>query len=166
MADWTANSNFGAYGRREPVVRVAREQAPRAEGPRAERFGPFMPEESVEPVRPASAALAEYNAAQDGPLAKARVAVWAAGGIVSLALVAGVGVWGYKLVLREVMGLPVVVAMDGPMRVRPADPEGEVVPQQGLAVDLVGNLHRGQTGPVRRPAPVADADEPLRRLGA
>ncbi|WP_051520924.1 hypothetical protein, partial [Rubellimicrobium mesophilum] len=136
MADWTANSNFGGMGRREPVVRAAREAAPRAEGPRAERFGPFHPEDA-QPPRAASAALAEYNAAQDGPLAKARVAVWAAGGLVSLALVAGVGIWGYKLVWREVMGLPVVVAEEGPMRVLPADPEGEVVPQQGLAVNAI-----------------------------
>jgi hypothetical protein len=136
MADWTANSNFGAFGRREPVVRASREAAPRAEGPRAERFGPFQPEE-VAPPRAASAALAEYNAAQDGPLAKARIAVWAGGGIVSLALIAGIGVWGYKLVLREVMGLPVVIAEEGPMRLLPADPEGEVVPQQGLAVNAI-----------------------------
>jgi hypothetical protein len=35
------------------------------------------------------------------------------------------------------MGLPVVAAEEGPMRVRPADPEGEVVPQQGLAVNAI-----------------------------
>jgi hypothetical protein len=83
------------------------------------------------------AALAQYNAAQGGPLAKARLAVWAGGGLLSVALVAGVGVWGYKLVLREVLGLPVIEAQDGPMRVLPADPGGQVVPSQGLAVNAV-----------------------------
>jgi len=137
MADWTANSDFGAMGRREPVVRAARDFAPpRTEAPRAERFAAPRPEE-IEIPRSASAALAEYNAAQDGPLAKARLAVWVGGGVVSLALIAVTGVWGYKLVLREVMGLPVVVAESGPMRVAPADPEGEVVPQQGLAVNAI-----------------------------
>jgi hypothetical protein len=137
MADWTANSDFGALGaRREPVVRATREAAaPRADGPRAERLAASRPLE--EAPRGASAALAEYNAAQDGPLAKARLAVWVGGGAVSLALIAGIGVWGYKLVLREVMGLPVVVAEEGPMRVLPADPGGETVPQQGLAVNAI-----------------------------
>ncbi|HVG49702.1 MAG TPA: SPOR domain-containing protein [Rubellimicrobium sp.] len=137
MADWTANSNFGAFGRREPVVRAVREhEPPRTEVPRAERFAAQRPEE-IEVPRSASAALADYNAAQDSPLAKARLAVWVGGGVVSLALIAVTGVWGYKLVLREVMGLPVVVAEPGPMRLAPADPEGEVVPQQGLAVNAI-----------------------------
>ncbi|WP_210527570.1 SPOR domain-containing protein [Rubellimicrobium arenae] len=134
MADWTANSSFGALSAtREP--RMSRESAARATGPRGERFGPHRPGE--EPRASAHAALAEYNAGAGGPLAKARLAVWAGGGILSLALVAGIGVWGYKLVLREVLGLPVVAAEEGPMRVVPADPGGEVMPSQGLAVNAI-----------------------------
>jgi hypothetical protein len=57
--------------------------------------------------------------------------------VLSLVLMGGIGVWGYKLVMREVLGLPVVQAEDGPMRVVPSDPGGQVVPQQGLAVNAI-----------------------------
>lgn len=33
-----------------------------------------------------------------------------AGAVVSLALIAGIGVWGYKLLVRDVSGIPVVRA--------------------------------------------------------
>lgn len=85
----------------------------------------------------AAAALAQFNAAQRGPIAKARLAVWAVGGVASLALLAGIGAWGYKVVLREMFGPPVVVAEAGPMRMAPADPGGAVAPNQGLAVNAI-----------------------------
>ena len=60
-----------------------------------------------------------------------------AGGLTSLALVVGLGVWGYKLAVRDVNGVPVIQALDGPMRISPADPGGEVADNQGLAVNTV-----------------------------
>ncbi len=60
-----------------------------------------------------------------------------AGAAVSLALLVGVGVWGYKLVMRDVTGIPVVRAMEGPMRTAPTEPGGEVAPHIGLAVNAV-----------------------------
>ena len=39
-----------------------------------------------------------------------------AGAAVSLALVAGIGVWGYKLLVRDVSGIPVVRAAQGSCR--------------------------------------------------
>lgn len=60
-----------------------------------------------------------------------------AGAVLSLALVAGVGVWGYKLLVRDVTGIPVVRAMEGPMREAPANPGGEVAAHTGLAVNTV-----------------------------
>lgn len=60
-----------------------------------------------------------------------------AGAVVSLALVAGVGVWGYKLLVRDVSGVPVVRAAEGPMRVQPDDPGGRQAINQGLAVNQV-----------------------------
>jgi hypothetical protein len=60
-----------------------------------------------------------------------------AGALCSLALVAGFGVWGYKLAVRDVLGVPVIQALDGPMRIAPADPGGEIADHQGLAVNEV-----------------------------
>ncbi|MEM9349329.1 MAG: SPOR domain-containing protein [Pseudomonadota bacterium] len=59
------------------------------------------------------------------------------GGIVSLGLIAGVLVWGYQIVARDVSGVPVVQALDGPMRVAPEDPGGRPADHQGLAVNEV-----------------------------
>lgn len=59
------------------------------------------------------------------------------GGIVSLALLAGIVAWGYQLVMRDVSGVPVVQALDGPMRVAPEAPGGEIAPNTGLAVNRV-----------------------------
>ena len=42
------------------------------------------------------------------PLAAARLGLFVGGGVLSLALVGLIGVWGYKVVLREVLGVPVV----------------------------------------------------------
>ncbi len=60
-----------------------------------------------------------------------------AGAAISLALVVGVGVWGYKLLVRDVSGVPVVRAAEGPMRVQPDDPGGRQALHQGLAVNAV-----------------------------
>ncbi len=56
---------------------------------------------------------------------------------VSLALVVGVSVWGYRLVMRDVTGLPVIQRAAGEMRVRPDDPGGLLAQHQGLAVNAV-----------------------------
>ena len=55
----------------------------------------------------------------------------------SLAILVGIGVWGYKMVMRDVSGVPVIRAAKGPMRVRPEDPGGEQALYQGLAVNAV-----------------------------
>ncbi len=60
-----------------------------------------------------------------------------AGAVTSLALVAGIGVWGYKLAMRDVNGIPVIRALEGPMRIQPKDPGGERMAFQGLAVNEV-----------------------------
>ncbi len=59
------------------------------------------------------------------------------GAALSLALIAGVGVWGTKMVMRDVSGVPVVRATEGPMREAPADPGGDAAANQGLAVNAV-----------------------------
>ncbi|MDF1728449.1 MAG: SPOR domain-containing protein [Sulfitobacter sp.] len=60
-----------------------------------------------------------------------------AGAIVSLALLIGVGIWGYKLLVRDVTGSPVVRAASGEMRVRPENPGGQLAAHQGLSVNQV-----------------------------
>lgn len=60
-----------------------------------------------------------------------------AGAVVSLALVIGIGIWGYKLLVRDVSGIPVVRAVSGEMRVRPEEPGGVFAQHQGLSVNEV-----------------------------
>jgi hypothetical protein len=55
----------------------------------------------------------------------------------SVALIVGVGVWGYKLMVRDVTGLPVVQAAQGYMRVLPDNPGGQLALNQGLSVNEV-----------------------------
>ncbi|MFW2543988.1 SPOR domain-containing protein [Primorskyibacter sp. 2E107] len=72
-----------------------------------------------------------------------------AGAMVSLALVAGVGVWGYKTISRDVSGIPVVRATADPMRVAPDNPGGELADHQGLAVNRVAGSGKAE-GPAER----------------
>ncbi|MGB8812099.1 MAG: SPOR domain-containing protein [Paracoccaceae bacterium] len=58
-----------------------------------------------------------------------------AGALTSVALIAGIAVWGYKIAVRDVMGIPVVRALEGPMRIAPENPGGEVTAHQGLSVN-------------------------------
>lgn len=91
------------------------------------------------------------------------------GAAASLALIAGVGIWSYELISRDISGVPVVRAVEGPMRVQPANPGGEAADHQGLAVNAVA-----ATGGAEAPADrlvlapegvgVTADDEPLRDL--
>jgi hypothetical protein len=60
-----------------------------------------------------------------------------AGALVSLALIGGMGVWAFQLTMRDVSGVPVIEALEGPMRQPPADPGGTQAPHQGLAVNRI-----------------------------
>lgn len=75
----------------------------------------------------------------------------------SVALVIGLAWWGYDLAMRDARGVPVVRAVEGAMRVAPADPGGEVVDHQGLAVNDVAAEGTAAPPPDRlvlAPAPV------------
>jgi hypothetical protein len=86
-----------------------------------------------------------------------------AGAAVSLALIVGLGVWGYKLAVRDVTGIPVVRALEGPMRVQPENPGGQSADHQGLAVNAV-QAEGEASAPADRlvlapePASLTDAD--------
>lgn len=88
-----------------------------------------------------------------------------AGAACSVALIIGLAVWGYKLAVRDVSGVPVVRAMDGPMRIAPANPGGEIADHQGLAVNTVAALGTAAPPPERlvlapRPVELSYEDGP------
>ncbi|GHG80057.1 SPOR domain-containing protein [Pseudodonghicola xiamenensis] len=90
-----------------------------------------------------------------------------AGAVASLALVVGVGVWGYKLMVRDVSGVPVVRALAGPMRVSPEDPGGQPADHMGLAVnEIAAGQGASEELPERltlapRPVHLSDEDTPM-----
>lgn len=77
--------------------------------------------------------------------ARAGLFVQFSGAALSLALLVGMGVWGYQLIMRDVNGIPVVRAMDGPMRLTPENPGGELALNTGLAVNEV--VGQGEAAP-------------------
>lgn len=92
-----------------------------------------------------------------------------AGAVTSLALVLGLGVWGYQLAVRDVRGVPVIQAMEGPMRIAPENPGGEIADHQGLAVNAVVAVGIAAPLPeklVLAPRPVELAPEDTAGLGA
>ncbi|OAN76824.1 hypothetical protein A8B78_14995 [Jannaschia sp. EhC01] len=52
-----------------------------------------------------------------------------------MGLVIGMGVWAFQLLVRDVADVPVIRALDGPMRIAPENPGGSVAENQGLAVN-------------------------------
>ncbi len=84
------------------------------------------------------------------------------GAIVSLSLIAGLGYWGYQLIVRDVSGVPVVRALEGPMRVAPDDPGGLDAQHQGLAVNTIAAVGEAEAPADRlvlAPKPTALASE-------
>lgn len=59
------------------------------------------------------------------------------GAILSVALVVGLSIWAWQLTVRDVSGVPVIQALEGPMRVPPETPGGTVADHQGLAVNRI-----------------------------
>lgn len=59
------------------------------------------------------------------------------GAFLSVLLIAGLATWGWKLWQRDVTGIPVVRALEGPMRVAPDDPGGLASEYQGLTVNRI-----------------------------
>lgn len=111
---------------------------------------------------------------ETGPEPEARVARLSrmasmAGAIGSLALVVGIGIWGVKLVIRDVSGVPVVRALEGPMRIQPENPGGTPADNQGLAVNNVAAVGTAAPPPDRLvlapgPVPLSAEDAPMATL--
>ena len=90
------------------------------------------------------------------------------GAAMSVALVIGLALWGYRLAMRDVSGIPVVRAIEGPARVAPEQPGGDVAVHQGLAVNEVaadGTASPPAERLVLAPRPVALAPDDMAGLG-
>ncbi len=103
----------------------------------------------------------------EGPdqVSMSRVAQWG-GALISVALIIGMAIWVYGIVSRDVSGVPVVRANDGPLRVQPQDPGGQPADHQGFSVNNV--VSDGTASPssemlVLAPEPqtLEDEDQPL-----
>jgi hypothetical protein len=57
--------------------------------------------------------------------------------VLSITLAISISVWAYKLVVRDVSGIPVISASNEPMRVAPENPGGMATAHQGLSVNEV-----------------------------
>ncbi len=93
------------------------------------------------------------------------------GAALSLALLIGVCAWGYRLMVRDVSGVPVIQALAGPMRVSPDDPGGRRAAHQGLAVNAIaaeGQAAEASDAVALAPPPVTlePGDRQPQRAGA
>ena len=59
------------------------------------------------------------------------------GAVISVMLLIGLVVWGYKLVARDVSGVPVIRATMGEARTAPEEPGGELAQNGGLTVNEI-----------------------------
>ena len=81
--------------------------------------------------------FAEYGVPGAFAPGKAQRLVQMAGAASSVVLVVALGVWGYRLAVRDIAGVPVIRALEGPARTAPEDPGGAIADHQGLAVNDV-----------------------------
>ncbi|MDR7125188.1 SPOR domain-containing protein [Pseudotabrizicola sp. 4114] len=91
------------------------------------------------------------------------------GAACSVALIVGMGLWGYRLAVRDVTGVPVIRAAEGPMRVAPSNPGGDIADHQGMAVNVVAAAGGAAPLPeeiILAPAPVELSAEDAPGLSA
>lgn len=91
------------------------------------------------------------------------------GAVLSVALIVGAGGWMWQLMQRDVAGVPVVRALEGPLRVTPENPGGRQTAHQGLSVNELAAAQDGTPRDtiVLAPAPLDLAAEdvaPARNL--
>ncbi len=103
--------------------------------------------------------------ADRGSGAAAPLLNWASAAI-SVGLIAGLAIWGYRLMVLDVTGVPVIRALEGPMRIQPDDPGGRQALHQGLSVNRVqaaGSAEPAAERLILAPEPVAliDSDAPV-----
>lgn len=59
------------------------------------------------------------------------------GAVISVMLLLGLAVWGYRLIVRDVSGIPIVRAIEGDARISPEEPGGQLSRHTGLSVNSV-----------------------------
>ncbi len=92
----------------------------------------------------------------------ARGMVTFVGAACSAALIIGLGIWGYRLAVRDVEGIPVIRAGEGPMRIAPANPGGAIAAHMGLAINVIAAVGTTDALPdeiVLAPAPAVLSEE-------
>ena len=97
------------------------------------------------------------------PLGKqTRAALHGFGAVLSLALMIGSVAWVWQLMQRDVAGVPVVRALEGPLRVAPENPGGRQAAHQGLSVnELAASQEIAESGDIvlAPPAPELSQDD-------
>ncbi len=111
----------------------------------------------------------DYGPGLDMPAPQSARWVQLAGAAVSGALILGVIVWGYRLAVRDVSGVPVIRALEGPARMAPSDPGGDLAAHVGLAVNEVAGSGLAAPGPSRvvlapPPTGLSPDDAPMSEL--
>ncbi|SFC34105.1 Sporulation related domain-containing protein [Tropicimonas isoalkanivorans] len=102
-----------------------------------------------------------YNVSAAG---RARLIAQATGALVSLAVISAGAWWGYKQIMRDLHGVPVVQALQGPMRAAPEDPGGMVASYSGYSVNTVqaaGTAATPESELILAPDPMSLAEEDL-----
>ena len=70
------------------------------------------------------------------PMGVAAILNWV-GALMSVGLILGMAIWAWQLTVRDVSEVPVIRALEGPMRVAPEDPGGSITTRQGLTVNRI-----------------------------
>lgn len=161
-ADPYDRPNFDSYGREDaysaqPMFapldrRAAPQMASAAQSyatqPRYDRQGldhsPYAPQADARPYempadRQMSAPTYPAYGQPERALQRDRIArltQWA-GSVCSVLVLLGAVYWAYELAVRDARGIPVVRAAEGPLRIAPTTPGGEISPNQGLAVNSI-----------------------------
>jgi len=89
--------------------------------------------------------MAVWNMGDFKPDGRARIApvgrttktVRLLGAVMSAVLVLGMGNWAYQLAKRQMLGVPTIASPEGPARMAPDDPGGELADHQGLSVNMI-----------------------------
>ncbi len=83
-----------------------------------------------------------------------------AGAVLSLGLIVGIVTWGYRLAVRDPADVPVIRAVEGPMRTQPEEAGGVQAAHQGLEVNRVLEGEGAQTESAEALAPAPEALAP------